>query len=66
MMKLTQHLDEFVHYKWDLVFEHDEYHEADVDNIEGADKLVRNRITYIPLLECDAGRESLGRWCCIK
>lgn len=51
MMQLTQHLDEFVHYKWDLVLEHDEYHEAEVDYIKGADQLVRNSITYIPLLE---------------
>lgn len=66
MMKLTQHLHEFVYYKRDLLLEHDEYDEADVDNIEGADQLVRNRFTDIPLLECDIGRERLGWWRCIK
>ena len=55
MMKLTQHLHEFVYNKRDLL-EYNEYHEADVDDIEGADQLVRNRITNIPLLECDIGR----------
>lgn len=66
MMQLTQHLDEFVHYKRDLLLEDHEYHEADVDNIKGANQLIRNRITYIPLLECDTGWESLGWWRCIK
>lgn len=66
MSPLTQHLDEFVHYKRDLLHEYDKYHEADVDNIKGADQLVRNGITYIPLLECDTGREGLGWWRCIK
>lgn len=37
MIQLTQHLDEFVHYKRDLLLEHDKYHETDVDNIKGAD-----------------------------
>lgn len=63
---LTEHLDEFLHDKRDLLLKHDEYHEANVDNIKGADQLVRDSITYIPLLECDIGRESLGRWRCIK
>lgn len=65
-LQLTQHLYEFVHHKRDLVLEHDEYHEADIDYIKGADQLVRNRITYIPLLECDIGGERLGWWRCIK
>lgn len=66
MLQLTQHMDEFVHYNRDLILEHDEDHKTDIDNIKGADQLVGNRITYIPFLECDAGRESLGRWRCIK
>lgn len=65
-MQLTQHLDKFVHYNRDLLLEHDKYHEADVDDVKGADQLIRNGITHIPLLECDTIRKSLGRWCCIK
>lgn len=66
IMQLTQHLDEFIHYKRDLVLEHDKYHEADVDDVKGANQLRRNWITYIPLLECDAIRKSLRRRRCIK
>lgn len=66
MIQLTQHLHEFVYYKRDLLLEHNEYHEADVDNIKGADQLVRNRITNIPLLKCDIGRECLQWWRCIE
>lgn len=66
MMKLTQHLHEFVHYKRDLLLEHDEYHEANIDDIKSADQLVGDRIAYIPLLECDISRECLGWWRCIK
>lgn len=66
MIQLTQHLHEFVYYKRDLLLEHNEYHEADVDNIKGADQLVRNRITNIPLLECDIARECLRWWHCIE
>lgn len=65
-MQLTQHLDEFVHYKRDLLLEHDKYHEADVDDVKGANQLVRNRITHIPFLEADTIRKGLGRRCCIK
>lgn len=66
LLQITQHLDEFVHYERDLLLEHDEYHEADIDDIKGVDQPVRNRITYTPLLECDIGRKSLGWWRCIK
>lgn len=65
-VQLTQHLDEFVHYKRDLLLQHNKYHEADVNDVKGADKLVRNRITHIPFLEGDTIRKGLGRWCCIK
>lgn len=66
MMQLTQHMDKFVHYNRDLLLEYDKYHEADVDDVKGAKQLRRNRITYIPLLECDAIRKSLRRRRCVK
>lgn len=65
-VQLTQHLHEFVYYKRDLLLEHDEYHEANIDDIKSTDQLVRNRITDIPLLECDIGRERLQWWSCIE
>lgn len=64
--QLTEHLDQLVHCSSDILYSHNKYHEADVNDIEGTDKLLGNRVTYIPLLECDVGRECLGRWRCIE
>lgn len=66
MTQLTQHLDELVHRVRDLLLAHDEDHEADVDDIKGANQLLGNRVIYIPLLERDTGREGLGWRGCIK
>lgn len=66
MTQLTEHQDQLVYYSRDLLPQRNKYHEADVNDIEGTDQLIGNRIAYVPLLECDVGRQYLGWWCCIK
>jgi hypothetical protein len=64
--KLTEHLHELVYDDGNFVFEHDENHEADIDDVKGTDQVLGDCIAQIPFLKCNAGRKCLGRWRGIK
>ena len=66
IIRLTKHLNQLVHCGRNLLPQQNKQHEADIDDIESTDQLIRNRLTYIPLLECDVRGQCLGRWRCIK